>query len=71
MDTATTEMLDDCIHTVNQLLDLCEQDRTRIGCALQGDQLHLYRKLTDIEQDKLQQLKYRLHTLCDACSMLP
>jgi hypothetical protein len=71
MDPITAEMLDDCIHIVNQLLDLREEDRIRIANALQGDQLQLYRKLTDIEQDKLQQLKYRLHALCDAYSMLP
>lgn len=71
MDIVTAEMLDECIHMVNQLLNLQDEDSMHIANGLQGDQLLQYQKIMHIEQEKLQQLKNRLHALGDAFAMLP
>ena len=71
MDVITAERLDYCILLSNRLLNLADEDHTQITCCLQGEQLSNYRKMIQIEQEKLAQLKTRLQTLCDAQMLLP
>lgn len=66
MDLIVKEHLDDCIQLTNRLLSLQDEDALRITACLRGEQQESYRKLTNLEQEKLEQLKSGLHSLQDA-----
>lgn len=71
MDSITAESLDYCVLLSNRLLNLQDEDGAQIAHCLQGEQLETYQKMNQIEQEKLENLKKRLQTLCDAQMMLP